>query len=178
MLSFYRHGARETNEHICLNIYNDKNTVCFPFCRFATNSQFFGFLCFGWILIKKVDTTMFRYMSLNVLWGHSVDLLYINCSVMNPQVNCHTGLSDVSQRRTVSETLVQSTSKAGETKVCALGVIKEYQGDLSPGMPLVHKNERKACHYFISLVNLHWKQIYRLASISPASTEAEIPNIQ
>lgn len=44
--------------------------------------------------------------------------------------------------------------------MCALGVIKEYHGDLSPGMPLVHKNERKACHYFISLVNLHWKQIY------------------
>lgn len=103
---------------------------------------------------------MFSHMSLNVLWGHSMDLLYINCSVMNPQVNGHTGLSDVSQRRTVSETLVQSTSKAGEIKVCALGVIKEYQGDLSPGMPLVHKNERKACHYFISLVNLHWKQIY------------------
>lgn len=44
--------------------------------------------------------------------------------------------------------------------MCALGIIKEYHGDLSPGMPLVDKNERKACHYFISLVNLHWKQIH------------------
>lgn len=44
--------------------------------------------------------------------------------------------------------------------MCALGVIKVYHGDLSPGMPLVDKNGSKAYHYFISLVNLHWKQIY------------------
>lgn len=45
--------------------------------------------------------------------------------------------------------------------MCALGVVlKQYHGHLSLGTPLVDKNGSKAYHYFISLVNLHWKQIY------------------
>lgn len=88
MLSFYRHGARETNEHICLKIYNDKNTVYFPFCRLATTAV--PILWFPMFQMdfnsKSLSNHVQLYLCPLMSCGDTVDLLYINCLMMNPQV--------------------------------------------------------------------------------------------
>lgn len=63
--------------------------------------------------------------------------------------------------------------------MCALGVIKEYHEDLSPGMPLVDKNEKESLSLFHQSSQSSLEtNIHRLASIFPASTEAEMLHIQ
>lgn len=61
MLSFYRHGARETNEHLCLNIYRDENTVCFPFLQICkhNNPKSSVSNVLEWTFLQKDEATMF-----------------------------------------------------------------------------------------------------------------------
>lgn len=39
MLLFYNHGARETNENICLKIHSDENTAWFCFLQIFSHSS-------------------------------------------------------------------------------------------------------------------------------------------